>query len=640
MLLTTVIDIRGKVKNMRALWRYPVLALVAFGAIAIPNPARAQNAAANAKATNDEFNNFFELNIYAGYSDYQRTPQGLGGKIQGAVILGGRVTENFWNYVGIEEDFNAYSWNKYQFLSNPADGVPLEPFPIHTLQPMFDVVLHFTPRTSKFRPFVLAGAGGTWDVLGKNAKQYYQSLPPDVGFGGFTTDERFQGNYGGGIKYQASKWFGIRIDVRGLVGLGPRFGLPTGPPTTTGAYIPKAQILNGIEVSGGFTLYLGHRGELPAAPVAPAPPPPPPPPPQAINPGSITLSPTSVCPGDAVQLSSNASDPAGHELTYQWTANGSAVGTGAQYSYRPTSSGDVQIGLHVSDSANPSRGADASAVSLHVNNYSAPVVSGVTANPSTLDRGQTAALHVTAMGSDCSGTLTYSWAASEGAVSGSGTDATFNSTSVSFNEGDRSRPQSKQVTVTATVTDSKGGSANASTSVTVNLGPEAKHFGDILFPKESARVNNCGKRVLIEQLYPQLTANPNYDVVLVGHIDPSEAPRGRGRRARGRDLDRERVLQTAAVLSGGSGTCSSLDVSRIKGVWVGATQVTESVPTSCAVSTTAPKERRGAGIEDTNEAKNRRVEIWLVPKGMDLPAAANGAMELPNGDLKRIGCPK
>jgi hypothetical protein len=188
------------------------------------------------------------------------------------------------------------------------------------------------------------------------------------------------------------------------------------------------------------------------------------------------------------------------------------------------------------------------------------------------------------------------------------------------------------------VTDTKGGSGTASASLTVNLGAEATHFGDILFPKDSARVNNCGKRVLIEQLYPQLAANPNYDVVLVGHIDSSEAPTGRSRR--GRNLDRDRVLQTAAVLSGGGGTCSSLDPSRIKGSWIGATQETPSVPTSCAVSTTAPKERRGAAIENTDAGKNRRVEIWLVPKGQALPPAARDAKELPDADLKKIGCPK
>ncbi|HEX6897757.1 MAG TPA: hypothetical protein VF146_20895, partial [Bryobacteraceae bacterium] len=65
----------------------------------------------------------------------------------------------------------------------------------------------------------------------------------------------------------------------------------------------------------------------------------------------------------------------------------------------------------------------------------------------------------------------------------------------------------------------------------------------------------------------------------------------------------------------------------------------EMVPTSCAVSTTAPRERRGAQV-DVNEAKNRRVEVWLVPRGMALPAAARDARELPATDMNRIGCPK
>ena len=79
-------------------------------------------------------------------------------------------------------------------------------------------------------------------------------------------------------------------------------------------------------------------------------------------------------------------------------------------------------------------------------------------------------------------------------------------------------------------------------------------------------MNNCGKRVLIEQLYPTLNSNANYDVVLVGHIDSSEVPKSRSSKLR--HLDRDRVLQVAAVLSGGGGTCTTLDTSRIKGVWV------------------------------------------------------------------------
>ena len=154
---------------MRAVWRYPVLALVALGVLGIPNQARAQNAAAHSA---DDYNNFLELNIYAGYSDYHKIDAGLGGKINGGAIIGGRVTENISNYFGLEQDLNVYSWNKYSFLSNPPDGPILtQPFPIHTVQPAFDVVMHFTPRDHKFRPFVAMGLGAAIDVLGKNANQ-------------------------------------------------------------------------------------------------------------------------------------------------------------------------------------------------------------------------------------------------------------------------------------------------------------------------------------------------------------------------------------------------------------------------------------------------------------------------------------
>lgn len=314
----------------------------------------------------------------------------------------------------------------------------------------------------------------------------------------------------------------------------------------------------------------------------------------------------------------------GDNSSFTWTADGS---------------GDHRIGLHVADTASesPAGAVDVSAVSIHVRTYARPNVSGVTANPSELERGQTSAVHASATGSECSGTLTYSWSASEGTVSGSGADGQYNSSSVSFNEGDRSRPQSKQVTVTANVSDSKGGSASGSANITVNYPAQVKHFGDILFPKGSSRVNNCGKRVLIEQLYPLLAANTNYDVVLVGHIDTNEVPKGKS--SKGRSLDRERVMNTAGVLSGGTGTCTALDHGRIKGSWVGATQETESLPTPCTVSTEAPKERKGNEV-DASEAKNRRVEIWLVPKGLAQPAAAKDAKELPEADLKKVGCPK
>jgi outer membrane protein OmpA-like peptidoglycan-associated protein/outer membrane protein W len=605
----------------------------------MPSLAVAQNAAG---PKSDDYFNFIEVNVYGGYGNYAKIPSSPQSKIEGGGLMGARLTENLWNYFSLEQDVGFYSYHRLRFSRPTENGTVVPSLPLHVYQASFNGVLHITPRDSKIRPFVTVGIGAANYAPNDSAKKTAASLPAAAGFNDFGSRSGFEANYGAGLKIQTNPRFGLRFDVRGYVGTNPSFGLANLPSVNGGAAMPSGKVLNGVEATGGLTIYFGRVGEKP---VPPPPPPPPPPPsrpaPHSLNAGTISASATSVCPGDAVRLTSNASDPQGHRLNYQWNVNGNNQGgNSSDYTFTPTSSGDFRIGLRISDTAatDAASPVDANPLSIHVGVYNRPNVSGVTANPSELERGQTAALHVNATGSECSGRLNYNWAASEGAISGTGPDAQFNSNSVSFNEADRSRPQSKQITVTATVTDAKGGSGTASTNLTVNYPAQVKHFGDIVFPKDSARVNNCGKRILIEQLYPLLTANSNYDVVLVGHIDSSEAPRGRSRR--NRDLDRRRVMQTAAVLSGGTGTCASLDTTRIKGAWVGTTQESESLPTSCAISTAAPKERRGAAIQDTNEAKNRRVEIWLVPKGMPLPSAARDAKDLPDAELKRIGCPR
>ncbi len=45
---------------------------------------------------------------------------------------------------------------------------------------------------------------------------------------------------------------------------------------------------------------------------------------------------------------------------------------------------------------------------------------------------------------------------------------------------------------------------------------------DVLFPKNSARVNNCGKRILLEQLKAYYQRDSTGTVVLVGHQSSDE----------------------------------------------------------------------------------------------------------------------
>src|SRR5688572_29847588 len=83
----------------------------------------------------------------------------------------------------------------------------------------------------------------------------------------------------------------------------------------------------------------------------------------------------------------------------------------------------------------------------------------------------------------------------------------------------------------------------------------ARRLPDIIFPSGSARVNNCGKRVLLEELKTAIAADSSGKVVLVGHTSAKEAGKS--------GLDRQRALNAAAVLSAGSGVCTAFPASQI-----------------------------------------------------------------------------
>ena len=83
------------------------------------------------------------------------------------------------------------------------------------------------------------------------------AFPANSGFSGFNTDERFQGNYGGGVKYQANKWFGIPRGRPRLHRHCPAFRPAKRPTLHAGVYIPNGKILNGIQATAGLTLYVG-----------------------------------------------------------------------------------------------------------------------------------------------------------------------------------------------------------------------------------------------------------------------------------------------------------------------------------------------------------------------------------------------
>jgi outer membrane protein OmpA-like peptidoglycan-associated protein len=227
----------------------------------------------------------------------------------------------------------------------------------------------------------------------------------------------------------------------------------------------------------------------------------------------------------------------------------------------------------------------------------------------------------------CGGTIrSPKFSASEGSVSGD----TFDSTGVQFGP---SGSQQKTVTITAKASDDKE-TGEATTTVVVKRNPQAARLPDVLFAKGSARVNNCGKRVLLEQLKTYLDQDPGGKVIFVGHAAPKEP--------KAAHLDRKRAENSAAVISAHKGICLGFPASQILISEAGTSQQGASFqPYFCGPSTSAVTERAGQKVsEKDKDAQLRRVEVWFVPSGAEIPSSVGTTKDAAAYGISKLGCPK
>jgi hypothetical protein len=307
--------------------------------------------------------------------------------------------------------------------------------------------------------------------------------------------------------------------------------------------------------------------------------------------------------------------------------NGQPVAGGTGMSYDLPDSAAVSVTVRVTATNAPITSAPAS---FTISALTPPTLT-FAVNPSTVPyTAPPITLRAVATASSCGGAVTIRYSGE--AVTGT----SFNPGAVSgFDMANRLRQQSKTVTITATATDTKNQTVTRTAPVTVTLGAEARRLDDVVFQSMSSRVNNCGKRLLLEELTPMLRNDPGAKVILIGHRDEKE----KGSKA-ALALDNTRVLNAAAVLSAGKGICPQLDLSRIMMKDAGTDQSATPRPALCGASTNV-KEKSGQAVKESDKnAEYRRVEVWIVPSGAADPAGVTGLTPVPADRVSKMGCPK
>lgn len=612
-----------------------------------------------------------EIDPFGGVSTFGQVNRGLTTHLVTGGIAGIRVAVNPAEYFGIEGFFE-YSQANVEFRTPNGTGFypgttnPLPSYSFGARNYTFGAgpVVNLKPRGSRVQPYLTVGVAGIQFTPTDTAKGLARSAANNAAFGSANLNDNLQVGvyYGGGIKFHLTDHFGLRVDARGITSRNPTYNLPNY--NNGGLYIPSKDLINNFQGTVGLVWYLGQSKcpEMPPAPPPPAPLPTP----------TITGAEGTICQGKPVNLHANVQATGSQKLSYTWTLNGQAQGSDSpDFSFTPNNTGSFSVQVSVKDTTpppppmekpkkfparcwiqppTPPPAQPVTATSTITVSDTTPTITSVTADPATLACAanttgtHTAQLTANVAPSACGGTPTYKWTVSEGSVTGgTGATATFDASTLNFEGG--AQGQTKTVTATLTVTDEAGKTASQSTSITVNCQPTFVRLDDVIFAKNNARVNNCGKRVLIDDAAPRLSS-PDYDIILVGHRDADESAaiaavrKTKGKRAAAAAaaaLDEQRALNAAAVLSGGTGTCAKIDPARIKYDFVGTDQTSETRPGQCGTSNT--KERKGSVTSEAD--KNRRVEVYLVPRGStSMPPAVKNAKPLPAAKMKSLACPK
>lgn len=177
--------------------------------------------------------------------------------------------------------------------------------------------------------------------------------------------------------------------------------------------------------------------------------------------------------------------------------------------------------------------------------------------------------------------LTYKWSTTTGRVTGDGANATFDFTGTT---------SPATATITTRVSDNHGNAASCDNTVRLREPVKAAEAVSCIaggFPKNQPLVGNLDKACL-DDVAQRLNNDPRARVVIIGHADSHEkSTELSGRRA---EAVKEYLVKER-----------SIDGSRIS---------------TRSADATKPLDN---GTDAAAQARNRRVEVWFVPEGAEVP---------------------
>jgi hypothetical protein len=265
--------------------------------------------------------------------------------------------------------------------------------------------------------------------------------------------------------------------------------------------------LSGVDLSTGLVMHFGHI--IPPPPVTYA----------------CTVAPTSVYAGDPVTATGTAVNlNPKKSATYKWTATGGTIsGTSstANVDTKGLAPGTYTVKGNVSEGAKIGQFADCSA-DFMVKPFDPPTVS-CSASPSTVNPGDSSTITASGM-SPQNRSLTYSYNATAGSVTGTSSTGTLSTSGV---QGGTT------ITVTCQVVDDTGKSASANTTVSVSAPPRPQPVVEkprvsqlctISFDRDKrrpTRVDNEGKACL-DDLALALQRSSDATLDLIGNETSAE----------------------------------------------------------------------------------------------------------------------